>query len=79
MTKYNIKPEEIGRVKVGTETLADKSKSTKTVLMQLLMDSHFAEGITCINTCYGSTAPLLDAIDCVESRRYELRMTSPSC
>ena len=30
MKKYDIKPEEIGRLEVGTETLLDKSKSIKT-------------------------------------------------
>ena len=35
MKKYGIKPEQIGRLEVGTETLLDKSKSVKTVLMTL--------------------------------------------
>jgi hydroxymethylglutaryl-CoA synthase len=35
MTKHNINPLEIGRLEVGTETLLDKSKSVKTVLMTL--------------------------------------------
>lgn len=33
--KYNIDPKQIGRLEVGTETLIDKSKSLKTVLMSL--------------------------------------------
>ena len=33
LTKYNINPKDIGRLEVGTETLLDKSKSVKTVLM----------------------------------------------
>lgn len=35
LKKNNIKPEQIGRLEVGTETLLDKSKSVKTVLMTL--------------------------------------------
>jgi len=79
MTKHNIKPEEIGRVEVGTETIVDKSKSTKTVLMQLLLDNHFVEGVTCINACYGGTAALLNAIDWVESRSWDGRYALVVC
>lgn len=35
LAKYNINPDSIGRLEVGTETLIDKSKSTKTTLMRL--------------------------------------------
>ena len=35
LKKNNIKPEQVGRLEVGTETLLDKSKSVKTVLMTL--------------------------------------------
>ena len=35
LEKYNIDPKAIGRIEVGTESLVDKSKSTKTVLMQV--------------------------------------------
>ncbi|KAJ2134065.1 3-hydroxy-3-methylglutaryl coenzyme A synthase, partial [Coemansia sp. RSA 788] len=35
MEKYNVSYSDIGRLEVGTETIIDKSKSTKTVLMQL--------------------------------------------
>jgi len=35
MEKNNVRWEDIGRLEVGTETLIDKSKSTKTVLMSL--------------------------------------------
>lgn len=31
MERYAIKPEQVGRLEVGTETLIDKSKSIKTV------------------------------------------------
>ena len=39
MTKTGIGYENIGRMEVGTETLIDKSKSVKSVLMQLFADS----------------------------------------
>ena len=35
MNKYKIDPKQIGRLDVGTETIIDKSKSVKTVLMDL--------------------------------------------
>jgi len=31
--KYNVKPQDIGRLEVGTETIIDKAKSAKTILM----------------------------------------------
>jgi len=37
MRKNGIKPDQIGRLEVGTETLLDKSKSLKTVLMNLFL------------------------------------------
>ena len=33
--RYQIDPHSVGRLEVGTETLVDKSKSTKTVLLDL--------------------------------------------
>ena len=39
MRKYEIPYTSIGRLEVGTETLLDKSKSTKSVLMQLFAAS----------------------------------------
>jgi 3-hydroxy-3-methylglutaryl CoA synthase len=44
MKAYKINPEQVGRLEVGTETLTDKSKSTKTVLMSLFKGSHDIEG-----------------------------------
>jgi len=38
MTKYNIPYDRIGRLEVGTETLLDKSKSVKSVVMQLFAE-----------------------------------------
>lgn len=39
LKKYNVDPKNIGRLEVGTETIVDKSKSTKTVLMDLFKES----------------------------------------
>ena len=74
-TKYNIDPRDIGRLEVGTETVIDKSKSVKTVLMQLFESSGNTdiEGIDTINACYGGTAALLNAINWVESSSWDGR------
>jgi len=52
---------------VGTETLVDKSKSTKTVLMDLFPGNTDVEGATIVNACYGGTAALLNAVAWCES------------
>lgn len=63
------------KTKVGTETLIDKSKSTKTVLMSLFEGSgnDDIEGVTSINACYGGTAALLNAVAWVESSGWDGR------
>ncbi len=71
--RYNIDPSEIGRLEVGTETLVDKSKSTKTILMDLFPDNTDIEGATVINACYGGTAALLNAFAWVESDGWDGR------
>jgi hypothetical protein len=35
LDNYGIDPKDVGRLEVGTESLVDKSKSTKTTLMKL--------------------------------------------
>jgi hydroxymethylglutaryl-CoA synthase len=67
--RYDINPKLIGRLEVGTETLIDKSKSTKTVLMDLFQKSGNTdvEGATIVNACYGGTAALLNAFLWCES------------
>ncbi|KAK1736800.1 hydroxymethylglutaryl-CoA synthase [Skeletonema marinoi] len=52
LEKYKIDPNTVGRLEVGTETLVDKSKSTKTVLMDLFPNNTDIEGATVINACY---------------------------
>lgn len=51
--KYSIDPKSIGRLEVGTETMLDKSKSVKSVLMQLFEESgNFnVEGVDTVNAC----------------------------
>jgi hydroxymethylglutaryl-CoA synthase len=75
LEKYNISPAEIGRMEIGTESLVDKSKSTKTVLMSLFAESGNTdiEGATVINACYGGTAALLNALSWVDSSAWDGR------
>ncbi|KAL1140119.1 hypothetical protein AAG570_000051 [Ranatra chinensis] len=66
---------DIGRLEVGTETIVDKSKSVKTVLMQLFEESgNFdVEGIDTTNACYGGTAAFTNALSWVESSAWDGR------
>ena len=53
ISKYSIDLKNIGRLEVGTETMLDKSKSVKSVLMQLFEKSgNFnVEGVDSYNAC----------------------------
>lgn len=75
LKKYNIDPTSIGRLEVGTETLLDKSKSVKSVLMQLFAPSGNTnvEGVDTVNACYGGTNALFNAINWVESSAWDGR------
>lgn len=74
MRKYYIDPKSVGRLEVGTETLLDKSKSVKSVLMQLFEESNSnIEGIDTVNACYGGTSALFNAINWVESSAWDGR------
>eukprot|EP00529_Nitzschia_sp_RCC80_P008964 CAMPEP_0113503472 /NCGR_PEP_ID=MMETSP0014_2-20120614/34172_1 /TAXON_ID=2857 /ORGANISM="Nitzschia sp." /LENGTH=1200 /DNA_ID=CAMNT_0000398461 /DNA_START=254 /DNA_END=3856 /DNA_ORIENTATION=+ /assembly_acc=CAM_ASM_000159 len=73
LEKYDIDPMSVGRLEVGTETLVDKSKSTKTVLMDLFPGNTHMEGATVVNACYGGTAALLNAFNWVESDGWDGR------
>jgi hydroxymethylglutaryl-CoA synthase len=75
LKKYNIDPKSIGRLDVGTETIIDKSKSVKTVLMDLFASegNNDIEGIDSKNACYGSTAALFNAINWIESNSWDGR------
>ena len=70
LEKYNIDPNCIGRLEVGTETLVDKSKSVKTSLMKLFGSNTDLEGITNVNACYGGSAALFNSIAWVESSEW---------
>uniref|UniRef100_A0A1B6KR15 Hydroxymethylglutaryl-CoA synthase n=1 Tax=Graphocephala atropunctata TaxID=36148 RepID=A0A1B6KR15_9HEMI len=76
MEKNNLSYRDIGRLEVGTETIIDKSKSAKTVLMQLFRESgnYDVEGIDTTNACYGGTAALFNAVAWVESRSWDGRL-----
>lgn len=73
--KYNIDPSSIGRMEVGTETLLDKSKSVKSVLMQLFEKSgNFnVEGVDTVNACYGGTNALFNSVNWIESSGWDGR------
>lgn len=73
LEKYNVCVKDIGRLEVGTETIVDKSKSVKTVLMQLFMESGNTnvEGIDTTNACYGGTQALFNAVSWVESSAWD--------
>lgn len=73
--KSGIGYSDIGRLEVGTETILDKSKSVKTVLMQLFVASgNFSvEGIDTTNACYGGTQALFNAVSWVESSSWDGR------
>ena len=60
---------------MGTESLVDKSKSTKTVLMSLFASSGNTDidGATVVNACYGGTAALLNALAWAESSAWDGR------
>ncbi|BAE57773.1 hydroxymethylglutaryl-coenzyme A synthase C terminal-domain-containing protein [Aspergillus flavus] len=73
--KYNVDPKSVGRLEVGTETLLDKSKSVKSVLMQLFAESgNFnVEGVDNVNACYGGTNAVFNSINWLESSAWDGR------
>ncbi|PSN67359.1 hydroxymethylglutaryl-CoA synthase [Corynespora cassiicola Philippines] len=73
--KNNVDPKSIGRLEVGTETLLDKSKSVKSVLMQLFEASgNFnVEGVDTVNACYGGTNALFNTVNWIESSAWDGR------
>ncbi|RLV91546.1 Hydroxymethylglutaryl-CoA synthase [Spathaspora sp. JA1] len=73
INNYNIDTDKIGRLEVGTETLLDKSKSVKSVLMQLFPDNNDIEGIDTVNACYGGTSAIINAINWLESSSWDGR------
>ncbi|KAJ0119450.1 hypothetical protein N8I77_011043 [Diaporthe amygdali] len=71
--KYEIDTKSIGRLEVGTETILDKSKSVKSVLMQLFGDNTDIEGVDNVNACYGGTNAFFNAVNWVESSAWDGR------
>ncbi|KAI8936860.1 3-hydroxy-3-methylglutaryl coenzyme A synthase, variant 2 [Plenodomus lindquistii] len=73
--KYSVDPKSIGRLEVGTETLLDKSKSVKSVLMQLFEQSgnYNVEGVDTVNACYGGTNALFNSVNWIESSAWDGR------
>ena len=73
MEKNNVAYTDIGRMEVGTETIIDKSKSVKTVLMQLFAGSGNTsiEGIDTTNACFGGTQALFNAVAWMESSAWD--------
>jgi len=75
VNNYDIDWKDIGRLEIGTETLIDKSKSTKTCLMELFKNSgnHDVEGVTTVNACYGGTNALFNTLNWMESSAWDGR------
>lgn len=73
--KYSINPASVGRLEVGTETMLDKSKSVKSVLMQLFEKSgnYNVEGVDNVNACYGGTNAVFNSVNWVESSGWDGR------
>ena len=73
MERNGVRYEDIGWMEVGTETILDKSKSVKSVLMQLFEESGNTnvEGIDTTNACYGGTQALFNALSWVESSAWD--------
>jgi hydroxymethylglutaryl-CoA synthase len=73
LKNYQIDVNTIGRLEVGTETILDKSKSVKSVLMQLFGENTNIEGVDTVNACYGGTNAVFNAVNWVESSAWDGR------
>lgn len=75
LKKYSIDVNSIGRLEVGTETILDKSKSVKSVLMQLFekAGNTNVEGVDTVNACYGGTNAIFNSINWIESSAWDGR------
>jgi hydroxymethylglutaryl-CoA synthase len=73
MERTQVPWDSVGRLEVGTETIIDKSKAVKTVLMELFQESGNTdiEGIDTTNACYGGTASLFNAANWMESSYWD--------
>lgn len=79
--KSGISYGDIGRLEVGTETIVDKSKSVKSVLMKLFEESGNSdvEGVDNTNACYGGTAALFNCVSWIESSYWDGRYAIAVC
>lgn len=79
--RNSLEHKQIGRLEVGTETIIDKSKSVKSVLMQLFTEHGVSdlEGVDTTNACYGGTAALFNAVNWVESSSWDGRLAIVVC
>jgi len=69
MQKMNLKPSDIGRIQIGTETPVDLSKSVKTFIVEQFFEQGITdiEGVDNVNACFGSTAALFDTVAWMQS------------
>lgn len=76
LEKNNINPHDIGHLEVGSETIIDKSKSTKSILMNLFSElgNKNIEGITSLMACYGGTQAVFNTVAWVESSAWDGRL-----
>lgn len=76
LEKNNLHTNDIGRLEIGTETLIDRAKSTKTVLMNLFRATSNTniEGITCLNGCYGGIQALFNTVAWIQSAAWDGRL-----
>jgi hydroxymethylglutaryl-CoA synthase len=67
----------LGRLEYATETLLDKSKSTKTILIDVLKNLankqsmevfDQLEGVTNLNACFGGTAAIINCVNWVREQ-----------
>jgi len=81
MEKTGTAYSQVGRLEVGTETIIDKSKSVKSVLMKLFTESGNTdlEGVDSTNACYGGTAALFNSVNWVESSAWDGRLALAVC
>lgn len=77
--KADIDVEDVGRLEVGTETLVDKSKATKTSLMRLFGKNGDIEGVDTINACYGGTNALFNCLNWMSSPGWDGRYAIVVC
>lgn len=71
LQRQGVHPDRIGRLDVGTESSIDRSKSIKSMLMQLFDSNTCMEGVDSINACFGGTQALFNAVNWVESTSWD--------